>query len=138
MRVQLIVLMLFASSLGIGMAIYLRSLLDTYLKRVVCVETERELEEFKQVVKTAMYASVGQMLLLFFPVVVYIVGLVGNALSLPDVLFVIIPSGTNLLLVVQVKRLEVRAQAVQVDNQELLQEFVRVVDTWKKQSLPNW
>lgn len=138
MRFQLIALMLFASALGIGVAVYLRSLLDTYLKRVVCIETARELEEFKQVVKTAMYASLGQMVFLFFPVVVYCIGLVGDELFLVDVLFVVIPSGVNLLLVVQVKRLESQAQSVSVDSQELLQEFIHVVDTWKKQSLPKW
>lgn len=138
MRLQLIALMLCTSALGIGVAVYLRSLLDTYLKRVVCIETEREFEEFKQVVKTAMYAALGQMLFLFFPVIVYCIGLVGNQLSLLDVLFVVIPSGANLLLVVQVKRLESRAQSVRVDNQELLQDFIHVVDTWKNQSLPKW
>lgn len=139
MRLQLIGLMLLASILGILLTLYLRSILERFKKSVVCIETEGHFEEFKKIAKTTMYGSLVQMVFLFLPLVTYLLGLAGSVLLFfPDVLFIVIPSGVYLLLLVRFKSLESQVQSMNIDSQELLQEFIHVVDIWKKQSLPKW
>lgn len=123
---------------GIIFTIYMRSLLVSFRSKTKFIQTRHQLDSFRKLATAAMYGALFQVTLLFLPILVFIYALADGIFGLPYVLLVVVPSGIYLLIYVRYKRFEHRMQAIGMDNQELLQDFIHIVNTWRKKSLPKW
>ncbi|MCH7959309.1 MAG: hypothetical protein IID08_04235 [Candidatus Hydrogenedentes bacterium] len=137
-QMLLVGIMVAIPCIGIVFTLYMRSMLNAFRQKTRFIETRNQLTSFRHLVGAAMYGSLFQISLLFVPLLVFLYGLADGILGLPYVLVVVVPSGIYLLIYVRYKRLEQRVQAIGMDNQELLQEFIHIVSTWRKKSLPKW
>ena len=131
-------IMIAVPCIGIVFTLYMRAMLNAFRQKTRFIETRNQLTSFRHLVGAAMYGSLFQISLLFVPLLVFLYGLADGILGLPYVLVVVVPSGIYLLIYVRYKRLEQRVQAIGMDNQELLQEVIHIVSTWRKKSLPKW
>lgn len=132
------IVILAAPVLGILLTLFLQGNLDKFRKRIRYIETARDLKDLKEVVSVAMYGGIVQFSLLFVPLVAYLAGLANGDLGLNDLLLVVIPSGVYLLFYARYKKVEDDVRNTRADNQDLLDDFVFVIDTWKKSALPKW
>ena len=123
---------------GILFTLYMRAMLVNFRSKVKYIETRHQLNTFRRLATAAMYGSLFQLTLLFLPILVYIYALADGIFALSYVLLVVVPSGLYLLFYVRYKRFENRVQAMGMDNQELLGDFIHIVNTWRKKSLPRW
>ena len=137
-QMLLLGIMIAVPCIGIVFPLYMRAMLNAFRQKTRFIETRSQLTSFRHLVGTAMYGSLFQISLLFVPLLVFLYGLADGILGLPYVLVVVVPSGIYLLIYVRYKRLEQRVQAIGMDNQELLQEFIHIVSTWRKKSMPKW
>lgn len=138
MRNAMLAVIILSPIIGICLTLTLRSRLAAFRTTTPFIEKQRDLAAFAAIASMAMYGSIVQLALLFVPLIVYLLGIVQGEFSLVAVLFVVIPSGAYLLFYVRYKRLEEEIRSMRIDNQEILKEFIFIVDTWKKQSLPKW
>ena len=137
-QMLLVGIMIAIPCIGILFTLYMRGMLNAFRQKTRFIETRNQLTNFRQLAGTVMYGSLFQVSLLFVPLLVFLYGLADGILGLPFVLVVVVPSGIYLLIYVRYKRLEQHVQAIGMDNQELLQEFIHIVSTWRKKSLPKW
>ena len=137
-QMLLLGIMVAVPCVGIIFTLYMRGMLAAFQAKTRFIETRNQLTSFRHLVGTVMYGALFQICLLFIPLLVFLYGLADGILGLPHVLVVVVPSGLYLLIYVRYKRLEQKVQAIGMDNQELLQEFIHIVSTWRKKSLPKW
>ena len=138
MRIQLLTIVVLAPVLGIFVTYYLRTTLEQFINRNGFIETARQLEEYKSTAKTTMYGSLLQVMLLFPPLPIYLLGFAVGSLMLVDFLFVVAPLGVYVYVFARCKQLEERVRKTRMDNQELLDDFIHVSETWKNKSIPDW
>lgn len=138
MRLQLLTIVVLAPVLGIFVTYYLRTTLEQFLNRNGFIETDRQLDEYKNTAKTTMYGSLLQVMLLFPPLPIYLLGFAEGSLMLVDLVFVVVPLAIYVYLFARCKQLEERVRKTRMDNQELLDEFIHIAETWKNKSIPDW
>jgi hypothetical protein len=111
--------------------------LREYLSRSPRIETWQELERFKQVVSTQMYAALAQIGFLVIPYPAFAIGLYMKSLRMADIVYIIIPSVFLVVIGVIFKAVEEKAKSLPV-SEELQGEYQRVINTWIKKPLPDW
>jgi len=111
--------------------------LREYLSRSPRIETWQELERFKQIVSTQMYAALAQIGFLIIPYPAFAVGLYMKELRMADIVYIIIPSVFLVVIGVIFKAVEEKAKSLPV-SEELQEEYQRVIHTWIKKPFPDW
>ena len=130
--------MVLAPVVSIAITQYLRVIVHQYWMENKHITNQAELERFKHVVKIYMYVAIIQLGFFSLPVVIYFYGITQELFNLMDALFVVVPTGLSLLLWGDTKKYERRLQTIPVEGRDILEEYVYVVDTWRKRSLPDW
>ena len=134
----LIGFMLLTPVVSVAITAYLRFMLHSYWMGNKHITNQSELERFKHIVKIYMYVAIFQLGFFSLPVVLYFYGITQELFSLNDSVFVIVPTGLTILFWTNTKKYERRLQTIPLEGRDILEEYVYVVDTWRKRSLPDW
>jgi hypothetical protein len=137
-RTGYIVLMLMLPAAAVINSLFHGSQLKAFLERTTAITTYQNIVEFEKVVARQMYAALLQIAFLLAPGVVFVVGLVRGALSVDDVLYVMLPSFVILALGIAFKRIENRAKVLPVDDPVLADRHAHIIRVWNSKPFPDW
>lgn len=123
--------------LGILNSLWFGSRLVQYLRQQPRIASFPDMEAFKRLGAAQMYAALAQILVLILPGIAFAAGFVLKVLSPSDLLYVLVPSAVVMLAGIYYKRIERRAQTLEV-NEEFRDEYGRVVYAWLHKPFPTW
>ncbi len=138
MRTTLLALLLLLPAAGVVNAAWCGKALSDLLRDVPQLATRADLGRFKRAVAQQMYAALAQIGLLGLPTVLFFVGLFSGALAVGDLLYLLLPSGVNLVIGLAFRKLEARVKAIPTATDELRRQRDAVVATWVSKPLPDW
>ena len=138
MRTLLLTLMLVFPGIGLLVSIYFGFDLKRFVATTPEIDSQSDLERFKQIVKKQMYGALGQFVILIIPTLLFLYGFFSRTLFFRDVAYLIVPSLVILAAGLYFKTLERRAQTLPIANPQLQPERDRVVEVWKHKPFPDW
>lgn len=112
--------------------------LKAFLERTPAFATYQNIVDFEQVVSRQMYAALLQIGLLVSPGVIFVIGLIQGALTVEDVIYVMLPSMVVLALGLVFKQLENRVKSIPVSDPILSERRDHLVKVWNSKPLPDW
>jgi hypothetical protein len=138
MRTVLLTLMITFPVIGLLVSLYFGVTLQRFITTTPEIRSRDELERFKQVVKTQMYAALAQGAILIIPTLLLFYGFLSRTLVMLDIVYLLIPSLILLGVAIYFKPIERQVQTLPVADPQLQQERDCVVDVWKHKPFPNW
>jgi len=102
------------------------------------IDSNRDLEKFKEVVRKQMYAALLQIVLMGLPILIFLYGAVTGLMRFGDILYVIIPNTVVIIVGKILRRIEKRAQSLPVSSPEMEKARDAIVYCWEKKPLPDW
>jgi len=113
-------------------------LLRQFVHSTPAFQTYQDIVEFERMVARQMYAALMQILLLAIPGLLFVVGLIRKVLVPGDLVYILLPMGTVIVMGVALKGVEKRAQTIPTDDPMLEERRNHIVETWIKKPLPDW
>jgi hypothetical protein len=138
MRPVFIALMLILPSISLMLAVFGHVSLLRFAGRVKTLATQDDLEAFKRMAKTQMILALAVIPFIGIPAFLYGFGLFTGALSLSDLLFVLIPSGIVIVYSLVMKSTERKVKETPAADEDMLRERDRIVGVWMEKMLPDW
>jgi hypothetical protein len=138
MRSTFTVLMLLFPALALLNAWWFGRELKAFVEATPALASTADIERMKSVVARQMVAALVQIPLLAAGPILYVVGLMRDALQPGDVVFVIVPSAAVLSISLASKRVEAAARELPAPDDELRRQRDTIVRTWLKKPLPDW
>jgi hypothetical protein len=119
-------------------ALYFGSELRRFADRTPRLETPLEMTKYRRLVGRQMYAALLQLLLLAIPPIVFFYGLIHKILTVPDILFVVVPSAILIVIAQLNRRHEARIRTLPTATEQFAEERDAIVRTWVRKPLPDW
>lgn len=119
-------------------ALYFGSELKRFADRTPLLETPLEMTKYRRLIARQMYAALLQLLLLAVPPIVFFHGLIHKILTVPDILFVVVPSAVIIVIAQLNRRHEARVRTLPAATEQMTEERDAVVRTWVRKPLPDW
>ncbi len=130
-------LIVFPSSALISGIVYISNL-KRFMDTTPRIETIQDLERFKNIVKHQMYAALLQVFLLGTPIIIFTYGTISGILKFGDMLYVIIPNTTVIIVSRILRKTEKKGQSISASTPQLKSAVNSIVYSWKKKALPDW
>jgi hypothetical protein len=130
--------MLVLPALGAVNSIYHARVLRNYVRRTQIIQDVQGLAEFQKIVARQMLAALVQLVLVVVPLVLYFVGILTQVFRFKDIAFVIIPGVILMALGYVFKKVETKACRIPAANEDLDEQRLAVISTWRKKPLPDW
>lgn len=137
-RAVFIALILLLPALGAVNAIFHGRLLQNYVRQTRRIQDLAGLARYQEVVGRQMHAALVQFGLLTTPVALYFVGILTDKLHLGDISFVIVPGALLMALAYHFKKVEAEACRIPALGEDLEEQRLAIIKTWKTRPLPNW
>ena len=133
-----IALILLLPALGAVNSIFHARLLQNYVQQTRRIRDLDGLARFQKMVARQMYAALVQLGLLTTPMVLYAVGILTDKVRIGDIAFVIVPGIFLLFLGYLFKKVETAACRIPALGEDLDEQRLAIIRTWKTRPLPNW
>jgi hypothetical protein len=130
--------MLVLPAIGAVNSIYHGRLLQAYVRQTKRINDIAALALFQATVARQMYAALVQLVLLVAPIILYFIGIPTEILRFADIAFVMIPGGILIALGYHFKKVEVEACRIPAVGEDLDEQRLAVIKTWRTRPLPNW
>jgi len=114
------------------------SMLKRFMDETPSIDTNRDLDKFKEVVRKQMYAALLQIVLMGLPILIFLYGAVTGLMRFGDILYVIIPNTVVIIVGKALRKIEKKAQSLPVSSPELEKARNDIVYCWEKKPLPDW
>jgi len=114
------------------------SMLKRFMDETPRIDSNRDLEKFKDVVRKQMYAALLQIVLMGLPILIFLYGAVTGLMRFGDILYVIIPNAIVIVVGKVLRGIEKKAQSLPVSSPELEKARDDIVYCWEKKPLPDW
>jgi len=124
--------------LGAITAVYHGGLLQKYVRHTRRISDIAGLAKFQKVVARQMYAALAQLILLTTPMILYAVGILTNRLRLRDIAYVVIPATVVIFVGYYFKKVEAEACRIPALGDDLEEQRLAIIKTWKTKPFPNW
>lgn len=124
--------------LGAVNSIYHGRMLRDYVQRTQMIRDMQGLAQFQKIVARQMHAALAQLVFAVAPLVLYFVGILTQVFRFRDIVFVIIPGIVLMALGYIFKKVETEACRIPAANEDLDEQRIAVINTWRKKPLPNW
>ncbi|MCD4707213.1 MAG: hypothetical protein K8S62_05685 [Candidatus Sabulitectum sp.] len=130
-------LIAFPSASLISGIIYISNL-KRFVDTTPRIETNQDLELFKNVVRHQMYAALLQIVLLGTPIIIFTYGTISGILEFGDVLYVVIPNLIVIIVSRILRKTEKKAQSISASTPQLVSAVSSIVYSWENKALPDW
>lgn len=130
--------MLTLPALGAINAIYHGRSLQRYVRQTKRIRDLDGLERFQKMVARQMYAALVQLVLLVVPLILYFIGIPTEILRFGDIVFVFIPAGVLIALGHHFKKVETEVCRIPALGEDLEEQRLAVIKTWRTRPLPDW
>jgi hypothetical protein len=137
-RTVFISVMLILPALGAVNAIYHGRLLQHYVQQTKRIRDMAGLAQFQKLVARQMYAALFQLVLLVVPMILYFIGIPPQILRFADIVYVFIPGGILIALGYHFKKVESEVCRIPALGEDLDEQRLAVIKTWKTRPLPDW
>jgi hypothetical protein len=137
-RILLIIGVVGFAAIGVANSIWFGLQLKNYANRTASLESDLDLFRFKKMVAKQMYAALAQIVVLSAPIVIFIAGIMFEALRGSDIVYVIVPSVVIIILGGFFRGWEKHVRSVPAATPELAEQRDAVVRTWLRKALPDW
>jgi uncharacterized membrane protein len=130
--------MLILPALGAVNSIYHGRLLQAYVRQTKSINDIAALAGFQKIVARQMYAALAQLVFLVTPIIIYSFGVSTEILVFSDITLVIIPGAFLVALGYLFKKVEAEACRIPAAGEDLDEQRLAVIKTWRTRPLPNW
>ncbi len=113
-------------------------MLKSFMDETPRIDTNADLEKFKDVVRKQMYAALLQIVLMGLPILIFLYGAVTGLMRFGDILYVIFPDAVVIIVGKALRKIEKKAQSLPVSSPELEKARDKIVYCWEKKPLPDW
>jgi hypothetical protein len=130
--------MLILPALGAINAIYHGRSLQHYVRHTKRIDDMAGLARFQKIVARQMYAALAQLVLLITPIILYFIAIPIEILRFADIVYVMIPGGILMAIGYHFKKVETEACRIPALGEDLDEQRLAVIKTWRTRPLPTW
>ncbi|MCK4905402.1 hypothetical protein KAS42_04080 [bacterium] len=110
-----------------------------FLSRVSVINSNQEMDDFKNTVRKQMYHALLQIFLIFIPTILCLDGLFTKKLSLGHFFLIIfVFNGIMFIMGKLFKNTEEQARSLTVNNENLAEEYKKICHIWLHKPFPNF